>query len=379
MVSAIVDLDPGLVAAAGAFFPDAAGIAAIPFHPNLARVETPTGAMRVHRWPAQTPESDAAFSHAAIAAMHQAGLTTVPVIAALPGTAETIFRHNGWLYDAQNWLPGAPPARAEIEWPDAGQRIELPVTLPASIFGEIIAVIAQLHDATAGLIDTPGAPAAPLGMLPGAVEQAQRRHLLTLRPRATREPAIQRWLAVGERLLATAGPAVLRAAADTAPSSTAVHLGLWPSHLLIDGGQLSGVLGWERAAVGTPLLDLAQAVLRLHGWTDDIVETAIGVYSDLRPLSPIERRLLPAVAALDAVATTGRLLEQTFAGGRADRPPTPIRAAIDSMLRSMSILDRTLSAPDKPRRRIWRRTAAPHPPALKGARTDERPRRRHER
>ena len=36
-----------------------------------------------------------------------------------------------------------------------------------------------------------------------------------------------------------------------------------------------GLLGWERVAAGSPLLDIAQATLRLQGWSDEAVEVAL--------------------------------------------------------------------------------------------------------
>jgi len=125
------------------------------------------------------------------------------------------------------------------------------------------------------------------------------------------------------------------------------------------------LLGWARVAAGSPLLDIAQATLRLQGWSDEAVEVALGAYAEARPLSPEERRLLPAVAALDAVATTGRLLEQTYAVEETARPPTALRAAIDMMLRSMTALDRSLieqSTVGKSKRTPWRRGPRPTPP-----------------
>jgi aminoglycoside phosphotransferase (APT) family kinase protein len=206
------------------------------------------------------------------------------------------------------------------------------------------------------------APAAPLEMLPGAVRQAQARQLQTLRPRARREPALQRWLATSERLIAAAEPLVTAANEEQELPQSALHLGLWPGHVLFERETLSGLLGWERVAVGSPLLDIAQAILRLQGWNDEAVEMALASYGDIRLLSPSERRLLPAVAALDAVASTGRLLEQAFSRADAGRPPTAVRAAIDHMLGSLTSLERNLSSLEtvgKSRRTPWRRSARP--------------------
>jgi hypothetical protein len=240
------------------------------------------------------------------------------------------------------------------------------VLTPAA-FSAVIAAAARLHDVTTLVATRDGIPTAPLSMLPGAVRQAHGRHLAALRARARREPAVQRWLATGERLMAAAEPIVLAASEELGLPASVLHLGLWPAHILLEEDALTGLLGWERVAAGSPLLDIAQATLRLQGWSDDSVEVALGAYGEVRPLSPEERRLLPAVAALDAAATTGRLLEQTYAVDATARPPTAVRAAIDIMLRSMTALDRSLiaqAAVGKSKRTPWRRGPRPTPPRV---------------
>ena len=364
-----------LLDAANAYFPDREAVEAIPGHPDIASVTTPAGPRLVRRWPDGAPLSDIAFSHEVMAAARAAGLTSVPAPIAPPAaTVEPAIRLAGRLYTAREWLPGAPPRRAETAWPGEDNRIDLPVTLDPALFARVVQTMAGLHEATGAIAARRDVPAAPLSMLPGAVRQAHQRHLGALRARARREPGIQRWLAAGERLLASAEPIVVAASQEHSLPAAVLHLGLWPSHLLVADESLSGLLGWERVAVGSPLLDIAQATLRLQGWSDEAVETALGAYGELRRLSPEERRLLPAVAALDAVATAGRLLEQTFGNDETARPPTALRGAIDMMLRSLTALERDLAAQaaaGKSRRTPWRR--APRPaPQRKGGATRER-------
>jgi aminoglycoside phosphotransferase (APT) family kinase protein len=359
-------LSDELIEAAGAFFPDHTAAEAIAGHPNLVKVTTPTGLARVRRWPAGVPEDDVAFTGEVIATAHEAGIAAVPAVVAVPGaTSEPALRIAGRLYDAQLWLPGTTPPRAEAAWPDPESRIDIPVDLSTAAFADVLAATARLHEATTTIAARRAIPTAPLSMLPGAVRQAQGRHLGALRSRARREPAIQRWLAIGERLIAGAEPIVLAAIEVQESPPSVLHLGLWPAHVLLDGDALVGLLGWERVAAGSPLLDIAQATLRLQGWSDDAVEAAIATYAEIRALSPAERRLLPAIAALDAVAMTGRLLEQTYAVDETARPPTALRSAIDMMLRSMTALDRNLLAQatvGKSNRTPWRRGPRPTPP-----------------
>ncbi|MBW3632384.1 MAG: hypothetical protein KY456_05070 [Chloroflexi bacterium] len=359
-------LSDDLIEAARALFPDHIDAQEIAGHPNLVKVTTPTRVGRVRRWPAGVTATDVAFTREIMTMARDAGITAVPRLVATPDAPdEPALRIGSRLYDAQLWAPGAAPPRAEAAWPAPEDRVDIPAVLSAAAFAAVIAATARLHETTAAMAGRPEIPAAPLSMLPGAVRQAHGRHLGALRARARREPAIQRWLAPSERLMAAAEPIVLAAIEEQESPPTVLHLGLWPAHILLDGDALVGLLGWERVAAGSPLLDIAQATLRLQGWSDDAVEGALATYAETRVLSPAERRLLPAVAALDAVATTGRLLEQTYAVAETARPPTALRAAIEMMLRSMSALDRNLIAQatvGKSNRTPWRRGPRPTSP-----------------
>ncbi|MBA3449618.1 MAG: hypothetical protein H0T18_00230 [Chloroflexia bacterium] len=373
--AAPIVVDDDLLQAAHAFFPELTAVETVPGHPNVVKITTPAGLRRVHRWPDSTPMADIAFSRKVMAIARSAGMAIVPELFAPPDAdPESALRLRNHVFDAQGWLPGFPPPRSEAMWPNPENRIDIPVALPSSIFASIVAAAASLHDVTVSLATKRDLPSAPLAMLPGAVRQAHGRHLAALRIRARREPAIQRWLATAERLMTNAEP-VLHAAAETDDQPAVVLcLGLWPAHVLLDDDSVHGLLGWERVATGSPLLDIAQATLRLQGWSDEAVETALAAYGDVRPLSPQVRRLLPAVAALDAVATTGRLLEQTFAVDETARPPSSLRSAIDMMLRSMTALDRNLitqAAVGKSKRTPWRRGPLPNS-ARKGVRPRER-------
>jgi Ser/Thr protein kinase RdoA (MazF antagonist) len=354
-----------LLQAARTFFPDFTTAEAIPGHPDIVKISSPAGTGRVRRWPAGVLATDIAFSHEVMATARDTGLIPVPRLVSPPSASnESSLRIGSRRFDAQEWMLGAPPPRSEAAWPNPEDRIDIPVVLAPAAFSAVIATTARLHDVTTTIAARQGIPTAPMSMLPGAVRQAHGRHLAALRARARREPAIQRWLATGERLMAAAEPIVLATPEELGLPASVLHLGLWPAHVLLEGNALTGLLGWGRVAAGSPLLDIAQATLRLQGWSDEVVELALGAYAEARPLSPEERRLLPAVAALDAVATTGRLLEQTYAVDEPARPPTALRAAIDMMLRSMTALDRSLIAQStvgKSKRTPWRRGPRPTP------------------
>jgi Ser/Thr protein kinase RdoA (MazF antagonist) len=345
-----------------AFLPDATEVAAIAGHPDLLRVTAPDGTWRVRRWPQGTPDSDVTFSHEVLEIARRADPDLVPQLRLTThDTPADAARIEGHLYDAQQWLPGTPVDGAEIAWPGPDDRIDVPAAISHEAFTQVITALGNLHAASEGLATTKGAPSAALGLLPGAVEAAHRRQVSSLRSRARFEPTIQRWLATGERLLSTATPEIEQATERGNLSTSVLHLGMWPAHVLVEEGRVSGLLGWERTSVGSPLLDLAQATLRLRGWSDDAVETTVGYYSDVRDLTPEERRLFPAVAALDVVATTGRLLEQTFLTGSDERPPLPLRSAVEMMIRSMNAVERSLLGPIERKKKVWDYDRPPRP------------------
>src|SRR5687768_8557414 len=113
-------LDPAPAAedlqlAARAFFPDLTGIDPIEGHPDIARVTTPSRPWRIRRWPEGTRQTEIALSHEVMDQARRAGLSIVAEVATMPDDAERAGLHlNGRFYDAQQWLPGETPPRAEI-------------------------------------------------------------------------------------------------------------------------------------------------------------------------------------------------------------------------------------------------------------------------
>ena len=333
-----------LIAAAQAFFPDARSVSPLNRRDHLARVETPSGNWRVRRWPETTTEARVTFVHAALTAARRAGITVAPTVADLaPPASGSVLTMSNRHFDAQRWLPGRPVAEPSF----ADQPVDLPAALPEATFAALVGTVARIHAATAELARTPDAPTVPLTGMVGAVRQAWAAQRERLRPIAPRTPVVQRWLAVGERALPAAQAALAASAATSGAPSAIVHLGLWPTHVLLEqaDGPPVGLLGWEGAAVGSPLLDLAQLVIRCRGWSAGAAEVAIAAYGAVRALSPEERRLLPAVAALDLVATAGHVLDAAHSPRPPDAPPVPaaVRTGAAALVDSLEVAAATLA------------------------------------
>lgn len=347
--------------AARTFYPEASETRPLAGRDHLLRVETGSGPRVVRRWSADVPGTRIDASVTLLDRLAASGFPT-PIPDRLPdgGAILRLGRHR---YDARTLLPGAPPARGAVGYPDPDRWLNLPVVLDEPAYAETIRTLARLHQETTG---TPpaGLPLAPLAGLPAAVETAWTETRARLRPIAPRTPAAQRWLAAGERLL-PAAQAVLAAVDPSllAPSAV-VHLNAWPGHVLLaEDESVTGLLGWELAAFGTPLLDLAQAIVRLRGWGAVAVEETVAAQGDVAALAPELRRLLPAVAGFDLVATTGRLLVAAYAPGpQAPAPPSALRQAAARLVETMETATASLAQSQAKRgttrrARPWRRPA----------------------
>ncbi|MCC6313840.1 MAG: phosphotransferase [Thermomicrobiales bacterium] len=254
----------------------------------------------------------------------------------LPGGAPLAIGEGG-MFSARRWVPGEPLGRTSVAYPTPDHWLELPRALPDPAFVAAVEALARLHVIVPPTGAAAPLPRAPLTGFPDAVRAAWQDGRARLRAVAPMNPPVQRWIAGGERLL-PAAEAVLAAAPEGALAPRAiVHLNVWPGQFLYEGeDRLTGLVGWSHAAIGAPLLDLAQAIVRLRGWSTPAVELLVGAHGAVRSLDPEERRLLPALGALDLVATASRLLIAAYARPPdAPAPPTALRAGIAHLIDGM--------------------------------------------
>jgi len=229
-----------------------------------------------------------------------------------------------------------------------------------------IVPVAALHAATSALAIRPNAPAMPLGVVGETTRRAWEYHRQRLRPMAPRYTIIQRWMRTAERAIYAALEA-LEAEPDLAQAiDVAGHHDLWPSHVLWirggrDGGggpaRLGGIIDFAEASAGSPLVDLAHLVTHFGGWTAERAETAMGIYGDVRRLTPDERRLLPAVATLDLIAQAGKLLTIAFAlPERAEEAASSqLKMGATALVESLEVVTPVLLRGDAPIRPIKKR------------------------
>ena len=353
-----------LLEAARAFFPESTDARLVAGRSHLLMAETPAGRRVVRRWPADAPAARVEATLALLGRLAAAGMP-VPSPRDLPGGG-AVLRLGRDRFDARSWLPGSPVGRAAVAYPDPDRWLGLPVALPERAFADAIRGLARLHQETSASVDPTvlALPAAPLAALPGAVQTAWMETRAALRPVAPRTPAVQRWIAAGERMLPAAEAVLAAADPSLLAAAAVVHGHAWPGHVLVgEDDAVTGLLGWERAAFGTPLLDLAQAIVRLRGWSVGAVEEMVAAQGDVAPLAPELRRLLPAVAGLDLVATGGRLLAAAYAPGpEAPAPPSSLRQAAGRLVEGLENAAASLTQAEAKtgttrKARPWRRPA----------------------
>jgi Ser/Thr protein kinase RdoA (MazF antagonist) len=326
---------------AARFFPDWISITKVESSDSLARVETSSGAFVLRRWPAGTTPERVKFVHSMLSTLSE--LPFVPKLAR--AGEETTVHLDNQLFDATTWLEGKPLRRPE--WPT---RLASPVSLPrpgsVELIEELTAAVAKMHLATKGLAEQRSSPKSPMNALIASVRDAWMQQRGRLRPIAHLTPNIQRWLRTGERALPLAERIIASLPEDAAADFVVAHANLWPEHVLIERegriDRLAGLLDFKNVVATTPLLDLAQLAGRFNGWSDESAEIVIGAYSEVGHLTPQERRVLPAVAAFDLVAETGRILVTTYVELGSPNAPESMRDAADTMLRSLETATRTM-------------------------------------
>lgn len=335
-----------LAQAAAQFFP-ASEVVPIPPSQHLVRVETATGDAAVRQWPAATTNDHVEFVHALHATLRDAGVSSVAAILPVSSREATVLALNGRLYDARTWLPGAPLGESDLS--NTGELVDLPKVVSQQALRALIETIANVHTASTAL--PRHGQRLTIQQLRSAARQFWQIYRERLRPVAAVNPPIQHWLRTGERVFPLALSLIEQEPELTRQMSVVGHHRVWPAHVLgqrHDGEfAISGLVGLSDPAWGSPLLDLAQIGTRFARWSPDLIEELIGTYGAVRRLTPVERRLLPAVATLDLIIQSGRMLDVAYGPRGVELPPAagaPAVLAAEAMVASLEAVSATLTA-----------------------------------
>jgi hypothetical protein len=283
--------------------------------------------------------------------------TRIPRPVGAPGDVAMLA---GRVADACTVIEGLPLNRhGRFDVPGRGE-VAIPLhesTDPGDMLVETARVLARVHAATREgpeLAATGQLSALELHVAAKARWQEARKRLGT---HAENLPEVRRWLRCGNRVIPIAGDRLHAAGEAASGHPVLIHNDLWPADLLVDTPslpkELLGVVRWTSALAGSPVIDLAQLSVHVSGWSAGRTESILGAYSELAPLRPAERRLVPVVAAVDLLDQLARLLEIAYLDDAiANDPAQPfIRGGIKVLLRSLEQLTDVLAPPEPHTRR----------------------------
>lgn len=289
---------------------------------HFARVEFGDRAWCLRRWPRGFAVDRLRFIHRVLHRSRAQGFRGVPDLAAVDG--ETILERDDALYDAQQWLPGA-PLDGSPTW--AGATPNVVFSLPPAQLAALAAALARFHTSTAGVVAAPASARPLLDELAGIADALPARcATLTAADEGAMESAeravAMRWLALLPRAVALAKRVLRSDPASARAVTTVCHGDLWAQHVYVVGHRFSGFVDFERLACGSPASDLAQLILHFNGW---------------RARLAVERALLPAAAALD-LATEALWSLESLCGADESAAVVAHRHNLRALLPSLELL-----------------------------------------
>jgi len=321
----------------------------------IVHMTGPKGDILLRQWPASATAGHISWIADALDAAHQSIGDQIPTIAPLPDTPErrslAIMGHQ---YTRSSYLPGFPLGRYGGYRTPAGQTINLPLHESAGagdLVMEAARLIARVHLATGDIAERNDAPISNLNQMLRSVRDvwAEQRRLLGDIAADNRD--IRRWLRCGNRIIPTASDLLRNEPTLMQERSVLVHGNFWPDDILVDRSagneRITGIVGWQSAAAGSPVLDLAALAVHMQGWSAATTEAIVESYSRVAPLRPEQRRLVPVVASLDLVACVAWLLRLNYVDDNmiGHRAMPVIRSGMKTLLNSLEVLTHIL-APD---------------------------------
>lgn len=353
--------DPALSAIAAELFPGAT-FNAVPGSHALVRVATDNGDLVVRRWTPGMPAAHIDVIAGALEAAAAAGVSGTRVWRLVDGQPGYVIERGRERFTVGTWLAGRSLARYG-GYRDADQRrIDVPLPRSADALAVVMGatrVVAGVHLASRNIASLEQLPGSSLSdvLARSVAEWTRQRRLIGMQ--AGVFPDIRRWLRCGNRVLPAARERITEAAGSLHDRSVLLHGDIWPTRMLIDDldGQrvLTGLTGWTSGLAGSPVLDLAHLAVHSTGWSAANAEQIIGAYTEVAPLRPEERRLIPVVAGLDLVTSVGRLLQLAFVDDRMighDVQPV-LRSGLKTLLVSLENLASVLAPEDDaPKRRF---------------------------
>jgi hypothetical protein len=259
-------------------------------------------------------------------------------------------------FDARNWVEGAAQGISivEAEW----SSLRLPADLQLDQLGSIAAALGAFHRTGLNGSILARTPHLKLKDSLTAARRALDLDERRLAGEIRKESRARRWLSATRPLLTNAEQALEQANFLRDESSVVAHLDLSGSHIVTAGDGTSAFLDCATIGAAPAAVDIAQLIARGGGWSDERVERVLQRYTDELAISPLQRRILPWLTALDAIPACGRLLVRAHDERHplSDSDRRIVLAAADRQLELLaSLASAFVPSPPRPYRRIGRR------------------------
>jgi hypothetical protein len=262
-------------------------------------------------------------------------------------------RQGSQAFDARVWADGETAGRdiIEGEW----NALQLPADISIDRLGSIAGALGAFH--RTGLNGSILARA-PHFKAREALTQVRKQLDLDERRLAgeiRKESRARRWLTAARPLLANAEQALEQAGFLREEPEVIAHLDLWGSHIVSGTGDANTLLDCSSIGAAPAVVDIAQLIARGGSWSDERVERVLQRYSEEFALPPLQRRMLPWLTALDAVAGCGRLLVRAHdeRNPLSDRDRRAALAAADLQLEQLTVLAGAFVPPPPRQRRRY--------------------------
>lgn len=353
----------------------------------LAHVSGPAGEIVLRQWPEGTTPERIDFLARALDAARDAAGEVVQTFDPVPGNPEhRSVAVKDRLYTRSPYREGFPLGRYGGFRTPEGRSIDIPLPESAKahvLIADLARIVALGHGATREIAQEKKAPVRTVASFLNDVRKTWFEQRKVLGDRAAEQRDIRRWLRCGNRIIPTASDLVRNEPVIMTERSVVNHGDLWPVNVLVTGRdeqrKITGLIGWSRASAGSPVLDIAALTVHMQGWSAALTEAVIDSYASTGHLRPEERRLIPAIAALDLVAHLAELLTLAYLDDRmiGHQAAPALRSGMKTLLNSLETLTGIL-APDieqtgrLARRGDWRPTPGggrPHRPAGGGYRS----------
>lgn len=349
-----IDLDSWLDAT-DALAPGNRNARTFPQDTSVVHMTGPSGDIVLRQWPTGTSDKRIGFLANVLEAAREAAGDVIPTIDPVPGNPEDrAVLVRGHYFTRSPYLEGRPLGRYGGYTTSTGRTINVPLHESArahALVEDVARIMARVHQATQDVAARADAPVITLASVLTSAREIWFEQRRILGDRAAGHKEIRRWLRCGNRIIPTASDLLRNEEALMFERSVVVHGDLWPVNVLVQGRedqrQVTGLLGWSTAAAGSPVLDIAALSVHMQGWSAALTEAIVESYSQVTPLRPEQRRLVPAVASLDLVARVAELLNLAYVDDRMiGHPDIPVlRSGMKTLLNSLETLTSIL-APD---------------------------------